>query len=506
MIEENVFHPVLASDCDANVIIIPSHMVIKNKYTADGNFDKTKARLVANGSYIDRSLFPDRGSPTSNIATSYMQLSDACIKGKIVRAHDIKGYFLKSNANKSKNKIVIVLQKSATEVLTAMHHNYLPFVRSDGTMYCELDRQLYGTLEAAKAAYEDLKKLLLENSFVQCEVEQCLFRKQMDDGDQLLVSVYVDDLLVTCMKESTDQYFQQLLIKRYGQIVTNIPDKDGVFYYLRMRIQITADSWTITQPDHIKQLIVKYNIKDYSKVISPYIFNYDASGKEGKPADTTEFLSLLSSIRYIAQRTRPDTLMALALISGYCTQPLEHHYNFLINVMKYIANTINMGVCFHVTDDSPKLEMYCDSSFAIHKDGKSHTGVIAKYGGNMIMTACKKQTAISRSSTEAELLALNFAASEFNRLRSIVNFIANRSVESIMYQDNEAVIGLVQRTYIPRSKHFNVKFEYVKSLIDSGNMKVKYLSTTDMLADLLTKPLYGVVFRNLRNKIMNINF
>ena len=44
--------------------IITSSMFLKDKYTADGKFDKLKSRLVAGGHLQDRNIYDNGSSPT----------------------------------------------------------------------------------------------------------------------------------------------------------------------------------------------------------------------------------------------------------------------------------------------------------------------------------------------------------------------------------------------------------------------------------------------------------
>jgi len=45
--------------------VMRSSLFIKAKHDSTGTFEKIKARLVANGAQQDKSLYPDRSSPTA---------------------------------------------------------------------------------------------------------------------------------------------------------------------------------------------------------------------------------------------------------------------------------------------------------------------------------------------------------------------------------------------------------------------------------------------------------
>jgi len=55
-----------------------------------------------------------------------------------------------------------------------------------------------------------------------------------------------------------------------------------------------------------------------------------------------------------------------------------------------------------------------------------------------------------------------------------------------------------------KSKHIAVRYFYVKQLIETDQLYVEYLPTERMIADILTKPIVGKKFIELRNLLLNI--
>ena len=78
--------------------------------------------------------------------------------------------------------------------------------------------------------------------------------------------------------------------------------------------------------------------------------------------------------------------------------------------------------------------------------------------------------------------------------------------EAIIYQDNQSTIAMAERgrSSSERTRHIHIRHFFIKDRIDSGEVKLKYLPTEEMIADILTKPLQGALFRKLRGKLMNI--
>ena len=76
---------------------------------------------------------------------------------------------------------------------------------------------------------------------------------------------------------------------------------------------------------------------------------------------------------------------------------------------------------------------------------------------------------------------------------------------SILYQDNKSAI-LMEENGMASSKkrttHINVRCFFIKDKANSGEVTVKHCSTHDLLADFFTKPLQGIKFQELRNRVM----
>jgi hypothetical protein len=59
-----------------------------------------------------------------------------------------------------------------------------------------------------------------------------------------------------------------------------------------------------------------------------------------------------------------------------------------------------------------------------------------------------------------------------------------------IYQDNQSTILIAQQGgNFKRTKHLICKESYVRERIDNNDIKLKYLPTTKMPADMLTKPV-----------------
>ena len=59
------------------------------------------------------------------------------------------------------------------------------------------------------------------------------------------------------------------------------------------------------------------------------------------------------------------------------------------------------------------------------------------------------------------------------------------------------------RSTSDRTRHINIRYFFIKDKINSNELRIEYLPTEDMKADVWTKPLQGELFKRLRNKLLN---
>ena len=59
--------------------------------------------------------------------------------------------------------------------------------------------------------------------------------------------------------------------------------------------------------------------------------------------------------------------------------------------------------------------------------------------------------------------------------------------ENLMFHDN--------------SKHIEIRYHYIRDMVQRGAIKLQYVSTDEQVADVLTKPLSHVKFEHFQDKL-----
>ena len=201
MITKRVWTPVHIDGLHAEErkSIIRSSMFIKEKYDAEGSFEKLKARLVAGGNQQDKSLYDDLAAPTVSTSSVFTVLSIAAAEGRKIATLDIGGAFLNASMETGV-QVHMRLDKTMTKMLTSIEESYKPYVDDRGSLVVRLDKALYGCVESAALWHEHLSQTLAHMGYEKNAYDACVYNRTVN-GVQCTVAVHVDDLLISC----TDQ-------------------------------------------------------------------------------------------------------------------------------------------------------------------------------------------------------------------------------------------------------------------------------------------------------------
>ena len=212
-------------------------------------------------------------------------------------------------------------------------------------------------------------------------------------------------------------------------------------------------------------------------------------------------------VMFLCKRARPDIEPAVSYLSTRTSKPNESDWLKLLRMMSFLKGTRDDVLTLEVSD-LQVLFWYVDAAFVVHQDMKSHTGIIFTLGKGAIISGSTKQKVNSRSSTKAELNAVDEKLSKIIRTKKILESQGFKIKLNIIFQDNTSTIKLQENGKVSsgkRTRHFDIKLFYVTDLISRDEVTVKYCPSDKMIADYMSKPLMGAKFKEFRNLIMNLD-
>ena len=186
------------------------------------------------------------------------------------------------------------------------------------------------------------------------------------------------------------------------------------------------------------------------------------------------------------------------------TKPSQEHWKGVERVLRYIKGTMNFGITFQAKEKMCILTGHSDADWANDTETRQSTsGYIFQINRSTISWCSKKQSYISRSTTEAQHMALSFATQEAIWLRRLPGNVGVKQTEStVIYEDNQGAIQLSRNPkFHNRMKHIDIAFNFVREKVQDKSICVKYCKTDEMLADILMKGLARQTFEKLREQL-----
>ena len=482
--------------------VIRSSMFLKEKYLASGVFDKLKARLVAGGNMQDRSVYAleETSSPTVSLSSLYLVAALAAKEKRIVSTKDVGSAYLNAKMEKD---VFMTLQPTLAKIMVEVDGKYGSCLRSDGSLVVKLDKALYGCIESSKLWYDDLSSFLKSIGFAENAKDKCVFNI-VRKGSQLTVCIYVDDLLCTSVSGDNMQWIDGALRAKYKEVSTN---EGKVHSYLGQSFDFRREGeCKVSMVGYTSDLLEDYKVT--GKRVTPAaenLFEINDSMERLPDAASKVFHSRVAKLLYLAMRVRPDILLAVSFLSTRVTKSTQEDWEKLERVLMYLNMTADLGILLRA-DEGLQIRGHIDASFAVHMDMKGQSGAMITVGTGPVSVSSKKQGLVTKSSTEAELVAISDMLSMVIWTREFLQEQGYTMAPGIIYQDNKSTIAMANRgiSNSPRTRHVAIRYFFVKDRIDSGEVVIEHMGTEHMLADGMTKPLQGELFRVMRRRVMGM--
>jgi hypothetical protein len=235
------------------------------------------------------------------------------------------------------------------------------------------------------------------------------------------------------------------------------------------------------------------------------LFHSNATSLQLGMVEKEKFHRVVAQLLFLAKRGRPDILLPVAVLTTKVQRPTVEDNEKLNRILAYLNGTRELPLTLEAKKDLQAI-CYCDAAHANHPDRKGHKGILFTLGSGCLLAVSTKLKLTTKSSTESELVAASDAGSALLHIkRFLIAQNNNKDVPAKMYQDNMSTVKLLQRGAAAsnRTRHIDIHHFWLRDQIEIGSLDVEWLKTTEMVSDILTKPLQGEVFRRLRNLMMN---
>ncbi|KAM7489808.1 hypothetical protein LguiB_027292 [Lonicera macranthoides] len=376
-----------------------------------------------------------------------------------------------------------------------------PGYSHQSTQVCKLRRALYGLKQAPRAWFAKFSSTITKLGYSSSLSDSGLFIRKTDSGTILLL-LYVDDMIITGddisgisdLKQSLSQFFE-------------MKDLGRLNYFLGLEVLSDSTGYYLSQVKYTSDVLARASLTDCKTASTPLDTNVRLTPFDGTPlSDGTLYRQLVGSLIYLTA-TRPDIAYVVHVVSQFMAAPRSTHFDAVIRILRYLKGTVFHGLHYS-SKSSLVLRAYSDADWAGDPtDRRSITGYCFFLGDSLLTWRSKKQSVVSRSSTEAEYRALADTSQELIWLRRLLDELgAPQDSATTLYCDNRSAIQISHNdVFHERTKHIEIDCHFIRQHIRNLYIRLMPVSSDDQPTDLFTKAHQPSHFQALISKLQLVS-
>ena len=157
--------------------------------------------------------------------------------------------------------------------------------------------------------------------------------------------------------------------------------------------------------------------------------------------------------------------------------------------MRYLKGTQDVCICYGKSDAS--MQGFVDADYAGCADSRrSTTGYVFTFTGGAISWISRMQKCIALSINGTEYDAAAEACKEALWLSRLVGALGILGGIPVLHCDSQSAIMLARNpVFHAKTKHIDVKYHFIREVLDSKLLELVKVHTDDSSADILTKSL-----------------
>ncbi|KAL5777605.1 hypothetical protein ACOSP7_010531 [Xanthoceras sorbifolium] len=453
------------------------------KCRADGSIERYKARLVAKGFTQTYGIdYQETFAPVAKINSVRVLLSLAVNFNWPLHQLDVKNAFLNGDLEE--------------EVFMSLPPGFEERLGPDKV--CKLRKSLYGLKQSPRAWFERFGNVVKTCGYSQSQADHTMFYKHSKEGKIAILIVYVDDIVLT--GDDTEELEK---LKRKLAAAFEIKDLGPLKYFLGMEFARSKEGIFVNQRKYVLDLLGETGLLGCKPADTPIEPNLKLQTVKAEEVRNREqYQRLVGRLIYLSH-TRPDIAFAVSMVSQFMHSPGQEHFDAVYRILRYLKGSPGKGLIFKKYGHL-QVEAYTDADWAGSiTDRRSTSGYCTFVGGNLVTWRSKKQNVVARSSAEAEFRAVAHGICEVIWIKRLLEDLKiSNPLPMKLYCDNKATISIAHNpVFHDRTKHVEVDRHFIKEKLDTGLICMPFVTTTEQVADVLTKGLPKKQFDDLIGKL-----
>ncbi|GJS37572.1 retrotransposon protein, putative, ty1-copia subclass [Tanacetum coccineum] len=323
-----------------------------------------------------------------------------------------------------------------------------------GNKVCLLKKSLYGLKQSPRQWYRRFDEYMLSNGFKRSSYDSCVYYRSYAPGEYIYLLLYVDDMLIACKSKAEIGSTKSLLKKEFDMKELGEAKKILGMEIVRDR---SRKILRVSQSGYVSKILNNFRIDNGKSVQMPLGGHFKLSLKDCPVRDCdvermskVPYANVVGSLMYLMVCTRPDIAYAISAVSRYLTNLGKNHWEAVKWILKYLQGTANVGLVYGT-------------------DRGNHVDV-----------------------TEAEYMTLTEAVKESIWLRGLLEELGVELNTVAVNCDNQGAIHLSRNhVFHERTKHINVRYHFIKQVLEAKTVKVLKVGTEHNAADALTNMVPG---------------
>ena len=286
---------------------------------------------------------------------------------------------------------------------------------------------------------------------------------------KMLLTLYVDDTIVSGEARNHAEFWKELQQYLELDAPCDVERVLGREHHIGRSPTETTSSFQMKEFIDIScELYEELSGRKLTPASSPFVNDgsLTVNDWECRGSLSQKASRILMKISWCARLARPDLSKAIADLTRRLTVWSRADDMRLHRLMSYLYGSKDFCLQGKIADPKESLVLCCymhADHCSAQEDTKSSSGMfLCLEGPNSfwpLSWASRKQTATARSTTEAEMISLGSGLfAEAIPMQEFLEQVYDRSVELRCYQDNAAVIQIVEAGYSRKLKHMNKTF------------------------------------------------